>query len=322
MALLSCPALLLGQAPPCLWSCRTRRPPRASPQCWWSRGLQSESDAFGLLCKKVHAPLHMYCRHIEAGQLDGCVRQFLFNASSSLHRATPTHSHQGSQVSETVSEQVATPTATLTHGAPALQEEPLPKAAVEDRALPALQLPGEGEAVTCMVVQVTSPEDFHISLTSNEALSRIKPTDLAPRSWKPGQCGLAHFCGDSSWHRVKVEEVVSTTAQVLYLDYGNRDSIPVTGITAMPPSAWKVPPLAVRCSLVGVGPVGGAREWPHKACLFFSKQALEKTLVLTVKVWDDLVYMYQTTPTSSHSHSGSLTLYLPPPCVPRSGNWR
>ena len=284
--------------------------------------------------KRGSVPL--YCHHIL--RLDVCVRRFLFDASSSLHCATPTHSRQGSQVSETASEQVAPPTATPTRGSQAPQEEPLPEAVAEERELPALRLPGEGETVTCMVVQVTSPEDFHVSLTTNEAtqtLSQLKPTEPPPHSWKPGQCGLAHFCGDSSWHRVRVEEVVTSTAQVLYLDYGNRDSIPATAIAAMPPAAWTLPPLAVRCSLVGVGPVGGAREWPHEACLFFSEQALDKTLALTVKVRDWRFYTHTChthsytgsialypPPNHTHTHSLSGPLYPPPLCVPHSGDWR
>ena len=203
--------------------------------------------------------------------------------SSSLHRATPTHSHHGSQISESSSQQRDTPSPDVR----APQEEPPPTATVEDWELPALQLPVEGETVTCIVVQVTSPEDFHVSFASKaatEALSQIMPTNLVPRSWKPGEYGLAHFYGDSSWHRVKVEEVTAIAARVLYLDYGNQDSISLTSIATMPPSGQTVPPLAMRCSLVGVGPVGGAREWPHRAALCFSEQTLDKTLALTVKV--------------------------------------
>jgi staphylococcal nuclease domain-containing protein 1 len=58
-----------------------------------------------------------------------------------------------------------------------------------------------------------------------------------PGAYKPtkGDLVVAKFSADQQWYRAKIEKMVSQNeAQVIYIDYGNRETVATRNIAAMP----------------------------------------------------------------------------------------
>lgn len=51
---------------------------------------------------------------------------------------------------------------------------------------------------------------------------------------KRGDICAAKFTADDEWYRVKVEKVQAGKATVLYIDYGNRETLPTTLLASLP----------------------------------------------------------------------------------------
>ncbi len=66
---------------------------------------------------------------------------------------------------------------------------------------------------------------------------------------KRGDVCAAKFALDDQWYRAKVEKVTSTDASVLYIDYGNRASVPKAKTASLPSSFSSLPPFAKEYSL-------------------------------------------------------------------------
>ena len=61
---------------------------------------------------------------------------------------------------------------------------------------------------------------------------------------KRGDQCAAIFSMDGQWYRAKVEKVTPNEVSVLYVDYGNRDTIPKTKVGALPSTFTGLPPFA------------------------------------------------------------------------------
>ncbi|KAL1502357.1 hypothetical protein ABEB36_007507 [Hypothenemus hampei] len=72
-----------------------------------------------------------------------------------------------------------------------------------------------------------------------------------PGSYNPkrGDICAAKFSLDDSWYRAKVEKVASGKAQVHYIDYGNRETLPTTCLASLPASYTAEQPFAVEYTL-------------------------------------------------------------------------
>lgn len=67
----------------------------------------------------------------------------------------------------------------------------------------------------------------------------------------PGAACCAQFSGDKNWYRAVVLEVTSKHAHVIYADYGNMETVPVSNILPITKELLQRPFQIVRCSLAG-----------------------------------------------------------------------
>lgn len=51
---------------------------------------------------------------------------------------------------------------------------------------------------------------------------------------KKGELAIAKFSEDDEWYRIKIEKVAGPNVSVFYIDYGNRETINVTRLAALP----------------------------------------------------------------------------------------
>lgn len=89
-------------------------------------------------------------------------------------------------------------------------------------------------------------------------LSRLRQELAAnpplPGAYNPkrGDLAVAKFTEDDQWYRVKVEKVAGPNISVFYIDYGNRETLNVTRVAAMPGSFATDKPFATEYALACV----------------------------------------------------------------------
>ncbi|XP_053524638.1 tudor domain-containing protein 1 [Artibeus jamaicensis] len=122
------------------------------------------------------------------------------------------------------------------------------------------------------VTEFKHPGDFYVQLYSSEVLeymsqlsASLKETyantvheedDYIPVK---GEVCVAKYTVDQTWNRVIIQavDVVQKKAQVLYIDYGNEEIIPVNRIQQLNKNIDLFPPCAIKCFVAGVVPAEG-----------------------------------------------------------------
>ncbi|XP_064604917.1 uncharacterized protein LOC135470098 [Liolophura sinensis] len=137
------------------------------------------------------------------------------------------------------------------------------------------QLIRNEQKANVVVSWMTNPENFWCQLVSqqqqiiklNKSLQlqyeKSRCRGIPPNSVRKDMPVIAKFSEDGCWYRGRVVEVSSSKAQVLFVDYGNTETVACTGLQYPQESTMKIPLLAVKCKLRHIKPVGDA--WNPKA---------------------------------------------------------
>ncbi|XP_077546906.1 protein tudor-like isoform X2 [Haemaphysalis longicornis] len=139
-------------------------------------------------------------------------------------------------------------------------------APVAAAGLPVLKLEPR-TAVAAKGVFVKLVDDFYCQLVQNDQLLNQITDDLArvaasqpclgPAMRKVGSACCALFSEDSLWYRASIVEQRPGGATVLFVDYGNVESVDDAQIRQLPPTLASIPGQAVWCRLAGaVVPAG------------------------------------------------------------------
>ncbi|XP_067564966.1 tudor domain-containing protein 1 [Pseudorca crassidens] len=122
-----------------------------------------------------------------------------------------------------------------------------------------------------IVTEFKHPGDFYVQLHSSEVLeymnqlsASLKETyankaheeDYIPVK---GEVCVAKYTVDQTWNRVIIQDVdvLQKKAQVLYIDYGNEEIIPVNRIHQLNRKIDLFPPCAIKCFVANVIPAEG-----------------------------------------------------------------
>lgn len=102
-------------------------------------------------------------------------------------------------------------------------------------------------------------------------------------AFKPSKGALcvAKF-SDGLWYRAKVEKVDGGNVHVLYIDFGNRESVPSTDVATLPAGYSSTPAQAKEYYLACVIPPTD-EDWARDAVEFFFKQINDRTVQLNVE---------------------------------------
>lgn len=135
-------------------------------------------------------------------------------------------------------------------------------------------------------------KDISDYITSLDTGGAIPLADL-----KPNQSIIAQHPGDMQWYRAEIVSLNegSSSAEVLFVDYGNRAEVQLSGLKVTPLQFMKLPKQAMICTLSGIQSVSG--EWSSDAVLKFDELArrhdhmtatvVSATSVLEVKLRSD-----------------------------------
>jgi len=122
-----------------------------------------------------------------------------------------------------------------------------------------------GNSVLVLVTACATKSQFYCQLLSNDSYltnfmnsldsyySQLGPADLACYCPTVGSYACGQFTENDCWYRVIIEDVKSDNElSVMYVDYGNKEMLPLTRIKQLSPKFVSCPLQAIRCSLIGV----------------------------------------------------------------------
>ncbi|XP_070552424.1 uncharacterized protein [Ptychodera flava] len=88
----------------------------------------------------------------------------------------------------------------------------------------------------------------------------LEDRDRALKDYTLGSQCVAQYCVDSSWYRATVIGRTPTNLKVLFVDYGNTESVPVNKVKEMEEKFMKLPIQAFQCCLDGFTATDGRDE--------------------------------------------------------------
>ena len=140
-----------------------------------------------------------------------------------------------------------------------------------------------------------NPSNFSCQLHANTKLLNTLMADIEctasdlskdpPSSLSPGQLVLAQFSTNLTWYRAQVVSFDPTgggggSAEVLLVDYGNCESVPLTSIRRLPQGFVSLPKQAITCALSGVKPaMEEDSKWRPEAMEKLKELAMENELM-------------------------------------------
>ena len=123
------------------------------------------------------------------------------------------------------------------------------------------------ETFKVMVTEVASPGEMYVQVASQEVGTLLKqisegvnshfqssPPEPLPSPPGVGCLCCAKFSADGGWYRSEVVQVEASSCVVFFVDYGNKDKVPLSDMAVCPPQLASLPLVAVRCALNGVSP--------------------------------------------------------------------
>ncbi|KFP13485.1 Tudor domain-containing protein 1, partial [Egretta garzetta] len=146
------------------------------------------------------------------------------------------------------------------------------------------------ETVSVCVTEVVSPDLFYavpVQTKDQEKLHKqlielegyCKSCKNQPFKPKLGEACCARFSGDGRWYRALVLKASQSVVTVLYADYGNTETLPLSKVLPITDSYLKLPFQTIMCSLAGIEKA----EWSPLLLDKLKEMLLNKYVTITVK---------------------------------------
>uniref|UniRef100_A0A452QZ56 Tudor domain-containing protein 1 n=1 Tax=Ursus americanus TaxID=9643 RepID=A0A452QZ56_URSAM len=144
------------------------------------------------------------------------------------------------------------------------------------------------------VTEFKHPSDFYVQLYSSEVLeymnllsASLKETyanTAQEEDYLPvkGEVCVAKYTVDQTWNRVIIQDIdmLQKKAQVLYIDYGNEEIIPVNRIHQLNRNIDLFPPCAIKCFVANVIPAEG--NWSNECVKTIKSLLMEQYCSITI----------------------------------------
>ncbi|KFR10716.1 Tudor domain-containing protein 1, partial [Opisthocomus hoazin] len=147
-----------------------------------------------------------------------------------------------------------------------------------------------GESIPVCVTEVVSPDLFYavpVQTKDQEKLHRqlielegyCKSCKNQPFKPELGEACCARSSGDGYWCRALVLKASQSAVKVLYADYGNTETLPLSKVLPIADSYLKLPFQTILCSLAGIEKA----EWSPLLLDRLKEMLLNKYVTITVK---------------------------------------
>ncbi|NXN89836.1 TDRD1 protein, partial [Bombycilla garrulus] len=146
------------------------------------------------------------------------------------------------------------------------------------------------ETMSVWVTEVVSPDLFYAVPIPNKDHRKIlkelisledycRSCNKQPFHPKLGEACCAQFSGNGNWYRAVVLEASQSAVKVLYGDYGNTETLPLSKVLPITDSYLKLPFQTITCSLAGIEKA----EWSPLVLDKLKKLLLKQHVTITVK---------------------------------------
>ncbi|XP_049667282.1 tudor domain-containing protein 1 [Accipiter gentilis] len=146
------------------------------------------------------------------------------------------------------------------------------------------------ETVSVCVTEVVSPDLFYAVPVQTKDREKLhtqlielegycKSCKNQPFKPKLGEACCARFSGDGRWYRALVLQASQSVVKVLYADYGNTETLPLSEVLPITDSYLKLPFQTIICSLAGIEKA----EWSPFFLDKLKEMLLNKHVTITVK---------------------------------------
>ncbi len=108
----------------------------------------------------------------------------------------------------------------------------------------------------------------------SEDYAKLGEGVLMLRSPSAGDVCCALYSEDENWYRAQIMQVQNNSAQVLFIDYGNTETVPLASLRKLKEEYTKLPCQAMHCSLAHITPKGNG--WNPTAIAQFTQLTEEK----------------------------------------------
>lgn len=153
-----------------------------------------------------------------------------------------------------------------------------------------------GKEEKVLVTNISSPSTFFCQLFRNGPLleklmievkhhySRLGANEQLLSSPSPGDPCCAQFSEDGCWYRAVVLNTSPKGVSVLYIDYGNSETVPANRIKKLIPKFSELPQQGIECTLNRIKPklLGNKPQWRSQDTKKFMDLALEMEAMMTV----------------------------------------
>ncbi|NXP17957.1 TDRD1 protein, partial [Scytalopus superciliaris] len=168
------------------------------------------------------------------------------------------------------------------------------------------------EVLPVCVTEIVSPDLFYAvpvhSEVQKKAYKELASLGLHCRSHKQvsfqpklGEACCAQFSGNGRWYRAIVLEASQSAVKVLYADYGNTETLPLSKVLPISDSFLKLPFQTLTCSLAGIEKA----EWSPSVLNKLKEMLLMQFAIITVKEINGDVNLVQV---EKHSENGTLNV--------------
>ncbi|NWV02947.1 TDRD1 protein, partial [Ptilonorhynchus violaceus] len=146
------------------------------------------------------------------------------------------------------------------------------------------------ETMSVWVTEVVSPDLFYAVPVPNKGQKQLfremisledycRSCTKQPFQPKPGEACCAQFSGNGQWYRAVVLEASQSSVKVLYGDYGNTETLPLSKVLPITESYLKLPFQTITCSLAGIEKA----EWSPLVLDKLKRLLLKQYVTITVK---------------------------------------
>ncbi|NWT23512.1 TDRD1 protein, partial [Cardinalis cardinalis] len=146
------------------------------------------------------------------------------------------------------------------------------------------------ETMSVCVTEVVSPDLFYAVPFPNKGQKKLfkelisledycRSCNKQPFQPKLGEACCAQFSGNGNWYRAVVLEASQSAVKVLYGDYGNTETLPLSKVLPITDSYLRLPFQTITCSLAGIEKA----EWSPLVLDTLKKLLLKQHVTITVK---------------------------------------
>ena len=164
-----------------------------------------------------------------------------------------------------------------------------------DTTQPTYKTPSISSGIKVKVIptSIESPSSIHVQIAATEGESQevvdavndfytnLGKEELVLANPTEGLACVAQFSEDESWYRAIITNITDNQATVIFVDYGNTDTVRLDSLKEVTDDFLQISPFAIRCKLRNASePSAG---WPDEVCSTLESSLLEEDALVAAE---------------------------------------